>query len=37
MNFLFWKADEANELMTPQALNKFLSEFIITVRKKEDI
>ena len=22
--------------MTPEALNKFLSEFLITVRKKED-
>ncbi|CAH3160231.1 unnamed protein product [Pocillopora meandrina] len=27
--------DETNGRMTPQALNKFLSEFLITVRKKE--
>ena len=33
MNFLFWQA--TNGRMTPQALNKFLSEFLITVRKKE--
>ena len=32
----FERRDEANELMTPQALNNFLSEFLITVRKKED-
>ena len=30
------RGDEANELMTPPALNKFVSEFLITVRKKED-
>ena len=31
----FERQDETNGRMTPQALNKFLSEFLITVRKKE--
>ena len=33
--FLVLKRDETNGRITPQALNKFLSEFFITVRKKE--
>ena len=32
----FERQDETNGRMTPQALNKFLSEFLITVRKKEN-
>ena len=35
MNFLFERQDKTNGRMTPQALNKSLSEFLITVRKKE--
>ena len=34
-NFLFWKARRDEWTNDPQALNKFLSEFLITVRKKE--
>ena len=31
----FERRDERNGRMTPQALNKFFSEFLMTVRKKE--
>ena len=34
-NFLFERRRQMDEL-TPQVLNKFLSEFLITVRKIED-
>jgi len=36
--FLVFKGRETRQMdeLTPQELNKFLSEFLITVRKKED-
>ena len=38
-NFLLWKAKGETRQMhelTPEELNKFLREFLVTVRKKED-